>query len=268
MTHASIIRIPLLMLLGILVLAACRGDDERQDRRPPSEIYADAKSALDASNWDRAILLYKQLQSRYPFGRYTEQAQLELAFAYYKNREPDRAIATLDRFIKTYPTHPNVDYAYYLKGLTSYEQNIGFIQRIFPSQISDRDQQSSRTAFNDFNELLRRFPESRFAPDARQRMVFLKNILAAYEVEVAQYYLRRHAYVAAANRARYVIETYQKTPETADALAVMHQAYTELEKDDLAEDALRVLALNYPDHPYVTGDRDGEGWLSRLWPFD
>ena len=260
---------PLLVaILCGLMLTACGSRDEEEDRRPASEIYAEAKTALDNSNWTKAIRFYKNLQTLYPFGRYTEQAQLELAYAYYKNREPEKATATLERFLKTYPTHPSVDYAYYLKGLTNYEQNIGWLQRVFPARVRDRDQQSARQAFNDFSELLRRFPDSRYAPDARQRMVFLRNAMAGYEVEVAEYYLRRKANVAAVNRARFVVETYQQAPQTGDALAVMHEAYTRLDQPELAEDAMRVLELNYPEHPYLTGQRDGEGFLRRLWPFD
>ena len=258
----------LVALLCGLMLSACGSREDEEDRRPASEIYAEAKSALDNSNWTKAIRVYKNLQTLYPFGRFTEQAQLELAYAYYKNREPEKATATLERFLKTYPTHPSVDYAYYLKGLTNYEQNIGWLQRVFPSRVRDRDQQAARQAFNDFNELLRRFPDSRYAPDARQRMVFLRNAMAGYEVEVAEYYLRREANIAAANRARFVVETYQQAPQTGDALAVMHQAYSRLDQPELAEDALRVLELNYPEHPYLTGNREGEGFLRRLWPFD
>ena len=258
----------LLAILCGLMITACGSRDDEEDRRPASEIYAEAKTALDSGNWTKAIRVYKSLQTLYPFGRYTEQAQLELAYAYYKNREPEKATATLDRFLKTYPTHPSVDYAYYLKGLTNYEQNIGWLQRVFPARVRDRDQQSARQAFNDFSELLRRFPDSRYAPDARQRMVFLRNAMAGYEVEVAEYYLRRKANVAAVNRARFVVETYQQAPQTGDALAVMHEAYTRLDQPELAEDAMRVLELNYPEHPYLTGQRDGEGFLRRLWPFD
>ncbi len=257
------------MLLAALLLGACGGKGkQKEERRPADDIYEQAKRSMTSGNYDRAILLYKQLQTRYPFGRFTEQSQLELAYSYYKSQEPTNATSTLEKFIRTYPAHPNIDYAYYLKGLVNYEQTQGFLQKMFPTRTRDRDQAGARQAFNDFNELLRRFPDSRYAPDARQRMVYLKNNLAAYEVEVAEYYLRRKAYVAAANRARYIIETYQKTPEAGAALTVLHKAYSAMDMTELAEDAMRVLALNYPDHPYLSGKRQKRGWLDRLWPFD
>jgi len=262
---------PLLVVLAAisLGLSGCGSKDGlERDSRGANELYDTAKISMTSGNYDRAILMYKQLQTRYPFGRYTEQAQLELAFCYYKSREPDNAIATLDKFIRTYPAHPNIDYAFYLKGLVNYQVVDSFLQRMMPSRNRDRDQSGGRQAFNDFNELLRRFPDSRYAPDARQRMVYLKDNLSAYEIEVANYYLRRKAYVAAANRARYIIETYQNTKEAEAALEVLHQAYLGLEMTDLADDTLRVLALNYPDSTYLTGEKQRRSFLDILWPFD
>ena len=223
---------------------------------------------MKAQSWDRAIQSYKMLQIRYPFGRYTEQSMLDLSYAYFKWGDSQNALSNLERFIRTYPTHPNVDYAYYLKGLVNYEQNQGFLERMMPSRVRDRDQSSARDAFLDFSELLRRYPHSRYANDARQRMVFLRNNLAAYEVDVAKYYMRREAYIAASNRARYALEVYPNTPESADALAMLHQAYTELELSDLAQGAWDTLALNYPDHHYLLGKKKKRTWAERLWPFD
>lgn len=255
---------------GAILLSSCGSDDieEIDDGRGAAELYENAKGALDAHNFGQAIILYKSLSSRYPFGRHAEQAQLDLAYAYYKSNEPENVTATLDRFIRTYPSHPNVDYAYYLKGLTFYEANIGFLQRMFPSRISQRDQSSARQAFDDFSELLRRHPESRYTPDARQRMVFLRNNLAEYEISVADYYMRRKAYVAALKRAKFVLETYPNTNANGDALAVMVRAYNKLEMADLAGDAERVLTENYPDHPYITGVDPDRSFWSRIWVFD
>jgi outer membrane protein assembly factor BamD len=217
-------------------------------------------------NWRRAIQAYQGLSTRFPFGRYTEQSQLELAYAYHKAGLAEAALSTADRFIRTYPSHPNVDYAYYIRGLTNYDQRIGFMERMMPSRVRDRDQTAARESFRDFDDLIRRFPDSRYAPDARQRMVFLRNNLSFYELDVARYYLRRKAYVASANRARYAIENYPGSPELGNALEILHISYTEMGLPELAEDTMRVLVLNYPDHPYVTGDSKG-GFFSRLWPF-
>jgi len=267
--RASALRLlTVLALAAVLGLAGCKKDQEDQAGVTAEEYYAQAKRALDLGSYDRAILLYKQMQTYYPFGRYTEQAQLELAYAYHKAYEPEAALAQADRFIRTYPSHPNVDYAYYLRGLIHYEQNASFFDRWLPERKRDRDQTAAREAFNDFEELIRRFPESRYAPDAKQRMIYLRNNLATYEIYVAEYYLRRKAYIAAANRGRYVIETFPGSPMTPEALRVMHEAYTGLQMDELAEDAWRVLALNYPEHPYVTGQGDSRNWLTWLWPFD
>ena len=257
-----------LSLALVLLLAGCAKDKNGTADATADELYQKAKSSLDAEAWDRAIVLYKTLQTRYPFGRYTEQSMLDLSYAYYKRFAADEALSTLDRFIRTYPTHPSVDYAYYLKGLVNYSQNLGFLEKVMPKRVHDRDQSRAQEAFLDFNELIRRFPDSRYIPDARQRMVFLRNNLAAYEMVVAEYYLRREAYIAAANRARFTLEVYPNTPSIPEALAVMHKAYTELELPELAQDSWDVLALNYPDHYYLQGKRKPRSWGERLWPFD
>lgn len=260
-----------LILICVIFLAACGSDDveDFDDGRGAGELYEQAKSALDAHNFGQAIILYKSLQSRYPFGRHAEQAQLDLAYAYYKSDEPENVTATLDRFIRTYPSHPNVDYAYYLKGLTYYEQNISFLQRLVPGRrIADRDQSSARQSFDDFSELLRRHPNSRYTPDARQRMVYLRNNLADHEIAVAEYYLRRKAYIAAINRSKYILETYPSTPSGGDALAIMIRAYDKLGMEDLKSDSERVLQQNFPEHPYVTGKDPNRSLWSRIWVFD
>ena len=266
----SILNQTAIVLLTLAVaLGGCNKDDnEREDGKSAAELYVEAKNQLDNKAYDRAVRSYKQLQTRYPFGRYAEQAQLEMAYAYYRAGQAEHALSTADRFIRTYPSHPNVDYAFYIRGLTNYEQKVGFLERMMPSRIRDRDQTAALEAFADFDELCRRFPNSRYAPDARQRMVFLRNNLSYYEIDVARYYLSRKAYVAAANRARYLLETYPNSPEAGNALEVLHLAYTELEMPELASDALRVLELNYPDHPYISAERGKKGFWSKLWPFD
>jgi len=264
--NCSRLLISILIAMLLVSVSGCRKDKEREDGRQASELYSEAKGYLESQSWGRAIQAYQRLTIRFPFGRYTEQAQLELAYAYHKGGSPEAALSTADRFIRTYPSHPNVDYAYYIRGLTNYDERIGFMERMMPSRVRDRDQTAARESFRDFDELIRRFPDSRYAPDARQRMVFLRNNLSFYELDVARYYLRRKAYVAAANRARYAVETYPGSPEMGNALEILHVSYTEMGLPELAEDAMKVLVLNYPDHPYVTGNSK-RGFFSKLWPF-
>ncbi|MGI0025797.1 MAG: outer membrane protein assembly factor BamD, partial [Nitrososphaera sp.] len=188
---------------------------------------------------------------RYPFGDFSKQAQLDLAYAYYKTEESASAIAACDRFIKLYPTSPHVDYAYYLKGLANFNQGKGLAQRYLPSDLSQRDPGASLQAFRDFTELTKHFPNSRYIRDVRKRMMYLRNILAQHEVNVANFYLWRGAFLAAANRALYVVENYQQAPAMPEALALLVRAYKALQLEELAADTLRVLERNYPNHPRV-----------------
>ncbi len=247
----SIVRIlPALLLL--LLASGCSLLPEQIDVTKDwsaSKLYSEAKAALDGGDYETAIKYYESLEARYPFGRYAQQAILEEAYAYYKYEEPDSAIAAADRFIKTYPQHPNVDYAYYLKGLANFNRNMGLVERYLPQDPAQRDPSSMRQSFNDFAELVKRFPNSKYTEDARQRMIYLRNNLAQYEVYVANHYVLRGAYVAAANRAKYVVEHYQQTPAVADALAILAESYTNMGIQELAADTLRVLELNYPNHP-------------------
>lgn len=253
-------------LLLVVLLAGCSGNDTREDEGPSAEeLYEQADRALKAKNYPRAIQLYRSLTVRYPFGRHAEQAMLDMAFAQFKGGENEAAIQTLDRFLRTYPTHPNVDYAWYLKGLVNYEQTMSFLLKIMPGRASDRDQQAAHQAFRDFQELIRRHPDSRYVADARQRMVFLRNIMADYEIEVGEYYERRKAWIAALNRARYVIENYPGAPATIDALKLMARSYEKLDMPELAADTRLVLEESYAD---LMDDDKRAGLLSRLWPFD
>src|SRR5210317_309493 len=256
----------IMIALMLVTVSGCRKDSDIDDGRSAEEMYNAAKAYLSTQNWGRAINGYRTLTTRYPFGRYSEQAQLELAYAYHRGGSPEAALSTADRFIRTYPSHPNVDYAFYIRGLTNYEQRVGFMERLMPSRVRDRDQTAARESFRDFDELVRRFPDSRYAPDARQRMVFLRNNLSFYELDVARYYIRRKAYVASAARARYAIENFPGSPELGNALELLHISYTEMGLTELADDTMKVLVANYPNHPYVTGERD-RGFFSRLWPF-
>lgn len=210
------------------------------------EIYQKAEAAMDLGQYADAIETFQKLESRFPFGKYAQQAQLELIFAYTKNFEPEAGIATADRFIRLNPQHPKVDYAYYLKGVALYEIDIGFIERYLSSSTNDKDPGRAREAFAEFYQLLKRFPNSEYVPDARARMVYLRDRLAAYEVAVGRYYLTRGAYVAAANRGRYVVDNYPSTPSVADGLDIMLQSYRALNLDELVKDTELLIKKNFP----------------------
>ncbi|MGD2112125.1 MAG: outer membrane protein assembly factor BamD, partial [Gammaproteobacteria bacterium] len=235
-----------------------------------SQLYSAAKEAMNDKNYEQAIDYFEKLEARYPFGRYAQQAQLEIAYAYYKYDEPDSAIAAAERFIKVNPRHPNVDYAWYLKGLTNYTRGRTLLDRVLPQDVSERDLGTMRDAYDDFYQLVKRYPNSKYAADSSQRMVHLRNNMARYEIHVAEYYMRRGAYVAAANRAATVIEDFQRTPAVPDALILMIRAYRKLDMENLAADALRVLSLNYPEHPDLEILKQGgdpsrsRGWFGWL----
>ena len=226
----------------------------------------EAKAAVDAGSYEKAIKLYEALESRYPFGADSAQTELDIAYAYYKNNDPDSAIAAADRFIKMNPRSPGVDYAYYLKGLVNYNRGIGFIDRFLPTDTSQRDPGTARDALNNFEELIRRYPQSKYVPDARLRMIALRNNLAMYEIHVARFYMKRKAYVAAVNRASTVIEKYQRTTAVPYALLVLQDAYTKLEMADLAKDATRVYELNFPNGPTVP-EQQNATISHKIWDF-
>lgn len=249
-------RLSVIALVGLLALGGGCGilpdkEDETRDWSA-QKLYSEARTSLNDGNYSQAVKYYEKLEARYPFGKYAQQAQLEIAYAYYKDEEPDQAIAALDRFIKLNPRHPNIDYALYLKGLVNYNRGQGLVERYLPIDPADRDPGAALQSFEDFSELVRLYPNSSYAGDARQRMLYLRNNLAIHELRVAQFYMVRGAYVAAANRAKYVVENYPRTPAVADSLSVMAKAYQELGLTQFANDAIRVLRTNYPDHPGVS----------------
>ena len=240
----------LLSLVLLLLLSACATveDEDPTAGQTAAEIYRDAREYLDEGEYESAIEYYERLESRYPYGPYAEQAQLEIAYTYYKSLEYESAILAAERFIKLHPDHRHVDYAYYLRGLARYDGDQSFMARWFNQDLTERDPKSMREAFRYFSELVTRFPDSRYTRDAIRRMYDLRNGLAKYELHVANYYVRRSAFVAAANRAKYVVTNYQGTPAVPEALAIMVKSYTELELTELARDARRVLEMNYPDY--------------------
>lgn len=233
----------------LTALAGCSSNDGNRENLGEQELYRTAQRHLKSDNFDLAAKDLQLLESRYPFGPYAEQAQLELIFAQFRSGQSDAAIASAERFIRLHPQHPHVDYAYYMKGLTNYEEGTGVLQRFLPTDMTQRDPGRALQSFEDFRQLLNRFPDSEYGPDARARMTFLRARLARYEVNVANYYFRRKAYLAAANRGRYVVENYQQTEAVPDALAVMVQAYRLLGLTDLADSSLLVLRSNFPQHP-------------------
>ncbi|XOV82191.1 MAG: outer membrane protein assembly factor BamD [bacterium] len=247
-----------LLVLFATALGACSwmpfvgGDDDVPDvaaETSEQKMYRDAQRYLRSGNYQQAIAQLELLEARFPFGRYAEQAQLELIYARYQSFDLDGATAAADRFIRLHPQHSNIDYAFYIKGLAGIGKNDGLMDRIFETDISRRDMAPMRTAYADLGQLLARYPTSQYAPDATQRMIYLRNILSRSEMAVADYYMRRGAYIAAANRARYVLETYPRAEATDDALLVLVESNYKLGLEDEANNALRILSLNYPQHP-------------------
>ncbi|HEY5719871.1 MAG TPA: outer membrane protein assembly factor BamD [Gammaproteobacteria bacterium] len=254
----------LIPLLLLLLASSCGLLPEQVDETKDwtaQQLYNEAKEELESSNYERAIKLYETLQARYPFGRYAQQAQIEVAYAYYRYEEPEQAIAAADRFIKMHPKHPNVDYVHYLKGLANFNRGIGILERFIPSKSAERDPGAAAQSFYYFEELLQKFPDSKYAEDARQRMVYLRNNIAEYELSVARYYFNRGAHIASVNRAQKVVNNYQRTPSVPDALALMVANYRVMEMNDLASDAERVLRSNHPDHPSLTQVAEKSSWF-------
>jgi outer membrane protein assembly factor BamD len=252
-------------LLTLLLNAGCslmpwNKDDERDAEAELNAteqmLYRSAQRSLRSGNYQSAIQDLELLESRFPFGRYAEQAQLEIIYAHFMSFDTEAARSAADRFIRLHPQHPNVDYAYFLKGLAAYHRNRGVFDRVFSTDIARRDMTSNREAYDDFALLLSRFPNSAYAPDARQRMIFLRNVLARSELHIANFYMERGAYVAAANRARFVVENYSRSESTPDALALIVEANVKLGMDHAANDALLVLATNFPD--FEAFDENGD----------
>lgn len=230
------------------------------------KFLAEAKKSMESGNYEKAIKLYESLEARYPFGDFSAQTQIDIAYAYYKNDDPDNALAAADRFIKINPRSPGIDYAYYLKGLVNYNRGFGFLDRFLPTDSSQRDPASAREAYDNFADLIRRFPNSKYIADARERMTALRNNLAMHEIHVARYYMKRKAYLAAVNRASTVIEKYDRTPAVPYALQILQEAYTRLERPELANDAARVYQMNYPNGPPVP-EVQNTTFAHRLWDF-
>jgi outer membrane protein assembly factor BamD len=232
-------------------------------------LYGEAKDAMASKEWEKSIKYFEKLEARYPYGRFAQQAQLEVAYAYWKDGERASAIAAIERFIKLYPNHENVAYAWYLKGLINFNELNGMLTWLTTPDMSDRDPKASREAFVAFREVVSRYPESRYASDAAQRMRYLVNALAANEVHVARYYMKRSAYVAAANRAQFAVQHYPQAAAVEEAMAILVKAYEALGMKDLSDDAERVLLKNFPDTDYLKpgGPKKNIPWW-RIWDPD
>jgi len=275
MTPRSLLR-PVLLLLLVAVLgtsgcARLKGmfkDGDANEGVPVAELYQKGHEQVMDGDWSSALTIYKRLVAQYPYGPYTEQALVETAYAQFKSGKNDDAISTIDRFIRTYPTHRNTVYMYYLRGLVNSNRDTVFLQKVWTLDASRRDLATPQQAYNDFKIVTERYPNSRYAADALQRMAALRNMFARHELDVALYYLRRGAWVAAADRAKYMLETYPQSEYQNDAVAILGEAYTRLGNTTLAADARRVLQQNDPQHPWLSGDwPDYPSSLRRLNPF-
>ena len=272
----------MLLILSLSLTTGCSwlgwGDEEQTEEDSAGltekDFYERIQTSLNASNWTVAISNLQLLESQFPFGKYAEQGQLELIYAQYKSGDYESSIASADRFIRLHPQHPNVDYDFYVKGLSEISQTGGFFDSFLPTDSSMRDIGEARGAFTTLTELLSRFPESPYAADARKRLVSLRNRLARAEIHVANYYFTRGAYLASANRGRFVVENFQQSPAVPDGLAVMAQAYYLLEMKELADNSVEVLVANYPEHPSLDSNgqfdferrllADQDSWLDKL----
>ncbi len=217
-------------------------------------LYRNAQRYLRSANYDIAIKNLEGLEARFPFGRYAEQAQLELIYARHMSLDHDAARTAADRFIRLHPTHANIDYAYYLKGMASYNKNASLLDRLLSTDPSKRDMTAAREAYTDFAQLLARYPQSQYTPDARQRMIYLRNLLGAAEINVADYYMRRGAYMAANNRAQYVLDHYAQSAAVPDALVILIECNHRLGLESAANDTMRVLTENFPSHDAFDSD--------------
>jgi outer membrane protein assembly factor BamD len=245
------------ILLAALALAGCSwfgmdwGKTDPTAKWDADKLYSEARLELNNGSWAKARDLYQKLESRFPFGRHAQQALMEIAYAYHKEGESAQAIQACERFIRQYPNHPNIDYVYYLKGLASFNDDLGFIGKLLNQDVSDRDAKAARDAFDAFKDLVTRYPDSRYAADARARMRYLVNAQAQSEINVARFYFTRKAYLATIQRAQIVVRDYQTTPATEEALHLIARSYEALQMKDLQADTERVLALNYPNSRFL-----------------
>jgi outer membrane protein assembly factor BamD len=247
------------------ILAACAATQaEKDDATPVEKLYANAMDDVESANYDRAIKSLDRIEGRAAGSILAQQAQLELAYLYWKTSDKVQALATLDRFIKLHPSSPALDYALYLRGVVNFNDDLGFLGSLSGQNLSERDQAAARESYQSFKQLVEQFPGSKYAPDASIRMNFTVNMLAEYEVKVASYYMRRTAYVAAANRAKESVLEFPQTASTPEALAIMVEAYDKLGLTQLRDDAQRVLDKNFPDTSFASVNQAKKPWW-KIW---
>jgi outer membrane protein assembly factor BamD len=257
-----------LAIVALLVsLSACKTLDPPDETKTwsPAKLYAEAHDELTSGNYDKAIEYFGKLESRYPFGTYAQQAQMDIAYAHYRQGEQAEALAAVDRFIKLHPNHAAVDYMYYLRGLINFNDKTSVFDFISKQDLTERDPKAAREAFESFKQLVDRFPNSTYAPDSHARLKYLVNAMAQYQIHVANYYLRRGAYQAAANRAQTVVREYSQTALVEDALLIMVRAYDALGLTELRDDADRVFKKNFPNSPLLQGPRKKDDPWWKLW---
>ncbi|OJF68652.1 outer membrane protein assembly factor BamD [Alteromonas sp. V450] len=245
------------VLLGAVVsVAGCSSSNNEEKavlaNMGAQQLYDRAKESMEVGNFSAAAQTLSALDSRYPFGPLSHQVQLDLIYSYYKSGKIEETLATIDRFVRLNPNHSDVDYAYYMRGLTNMESDSNLFQELLNIDRTDRDPSKSREAFEDFRRLIQQYPDSKYAADAKQRMVHIKDRLARYEIAIARFYMRREAYVAAANRGRYVIEHFPDSTQVQQALEIMVSSYEQLGLDELKDNAMKTLKLNYPESEFIS----------------
>ncbi len=259
----------LALIVLALMLSACGSLGEKADETKgwsADKLYAEASDELNTGNFQKAVQYFERLESRYPFGRYAQQAQMKIAYAYYKQNEQAQCLAAVERFIRLHPNHENVDYMYYLRGLANFNDKKGLFDFVSEQDPTERDPKAVRAAFEAFKQLIDRFPASRYAEDSRYRLRYLVEAMAQYEVHVARFYYRKGAYVASVNRAQNVIRNYPGTGSVKSALSVQILAYEALGMKDLRDDAKRVYDLNYKneDIKAMRAPVDAKPWW-QIW---
>jgi outer membrane protein assembly factor BamD len=255
LARAKLSVVPVLVAASVLAGCSSLKDEDKTAGWSPNRIYAEAKDEMNSGAYDKAVPLYEKLEGRAAGTLLAQQAELERAYALYKQNEQAQALAALDRFIKLHPASPALDYAFYLKGIVNFNDNLGMFSFLSQQDLSERDQKAAKESFESFKELVNRFPDSKYTPDGRARMTYIVNSLAKYEVHVAHYYYTRGAYVAAINRAQNALADYRDVPALEDALYILMQSYDALGMTQLRDDTRRVLASSYPQSPYLTGGK-------------
>ncbi len=246
----------------LLLVSSCSSNEEMPDERlVEKELYDQAQTRLKNGSFSTAILSLEALESRFPFGRYAEQAQAELIYAYYMNSQFEASQSASERFINLHPRHAHTGYAFYMKGLAAFTDDSGLFSRYFQSDLAKREVVMAQTSFGELSEFISRYPESKYVPHAKQRMIYLRNLLAEHEIYVADFYMKRGAYLAAIGRAKYVIENLPNTPQTPFALSILVEAYEILEYEELRKTSLEILNANYPNFDF----QGNESVKERSW---